>query len=105
MKEDIIERELYITCECGGEVMVLQKFKDTSDVDPYTYVSIFTQGVYPPKPNLWWRIKEAIRILTKGTLFTDQMVLCPSDTEAIIYFLQKDFPLTTVQGFTHPTKE
>jgi hypothetical protein len=68
--------EIIIKCECCGHLLSIYK----DDDDGCFYLSMYTYGG-PTTIGIWQRIKNAIRLIKTGKMFSDQIIL--SQDEAI----------------------
>ena len=73
--EKLIMKYQFFQCECMSEGLLVGYFENIDDVDKEIYVSLFSHGMYIPKPRFLDRIKQAWRIITKGTVYDDQLIL------------------------------
>lgn len=89
MKED----KLYLDCECGAEVLRLEKEKDDcNEGEVYTgniYVSVFSKM---RTTSVFWLIKHRIEqiwhIIKHGEPYGDNVIISLEDREKMIKFLK-----------------
>ena len=75
LNQKLIMNYQFFQCECMTEGLLIGYFENDTDIDKEIYVSLFTHGMYNPKPSLWFRIKQAWRVITKGSVYDDQLIL------------------------------
>lgn len=88
-------KEEFIKCSCGSHILQL-----TSDVEVHGennshfhqefYLSMYTFGYGNGKPSLWWRIKTAWDVLTKGTMHSDSIIMTPEEANKVVNFIQRN---------------
>ena len=81
---------LYIKCECYSEGIEFQYFnEDTSDKG--FYVNYWKYGIGGRYSDVsWWdRIRFAWKLLFKGTLHGDQIILSVKDAKSMKQYLDK----------------
>jgi hypothetical protein len=71
----------FFPCKCMTEGMLVTHFENDEDND--IYLSMYSVGLYSPKPSLWFRIKQAWRILRKGTVYDDELILSPENAKEL----------------------
>ena len=92
INEKLIMKYQFFQCECLTEGLLVGYFENDSDTDKDIYVSIFSHGMYIPKPKIWHRIKQAWGVLTKGTIYDDQLILSEAKAKELgEYFINIKF--------------
>ncbi len=82
MERTEVEKEV-IMCDCGAHALVIESEIESTDdtVDKEILsmhnisIAMFSYGHYSSKPGLLHRIKIAWKMLTKGTIYLDQVSL------------------------------
>ena len=83
------EEKLYVSCECGSELMVLEHCKCTEvNIDDFT-IAIYRYG-YSEKPNLWQRLKYCFYHLKTGKKYTDQIIINPENAKKITDWINNE---------------
>lgn len=84
------KKELYISCECGSEVMLLEYYKSSEAcvLDEVT-IAIYRLG-YSKKPNLWQKLKYCWYHLTTGKRYEDQMIITPKKAKEIANWITNE---------------
>lgn len=81
------QTEQFFLCECKSDGMLVSEWKD-DDSQAFCF-ALFTRGQYIKAPNLWQRIKFALKHLWTGKYFDDEIVLDAITTDYLIEFLAK----------------
>lgn len=91
MENKTTEDEIIITCDCGAHKVVVRTDADVSADGPSNQcieMAFFSYGNYFPKPSIWRRIVLACKLLFKGTLFVDSIVMAPDEATKLSDFLK-----------------
>lgn len=80
MKKD---KELFIKCECGSEVININKDPDFDEF----YISIFRYRHL--KPGLKYRLRYCWHILKTGEPYKDETIINKESAKNIVKFLSK----------------
>jgi hypothetical protein len=75
----------FIMCACNGEGLVLEKFKNESEV----YLSLFGRGLNIQRYGWKSRLRHIWQILTKGFPYTDEIVLTKKDAQYLAKSLKE----------------
>ncbi len=86
--------EKFYECECGSEVVAISKDRDDEE-DPCIYMSFFKQGFRGIYALTWKeRLRAIWTIITKGTLWADNIILSPKEAknlaQGLLEFSEKE---------------
>lgn len=84
------KNETFIKCDCGTEFLHLQH--DNEDGWKSFYLSFWQYGS-PSTISFFQRIKWAWKVLTKGNLYGDQLILSEKSALELKDYIQKNLPL------------
>lgn len=85
------DREEYFKCGCFSEGMLVTNFHDEPD---HFYFSYWRLGKSPRKMPLWVRIKYAIKLLFKGDIYEDEVILTRDETKRLKNWLHGCIAIT-----------
>ena len=74
------EDSLYISCECGCEVLRLSKWNNDDDIFDMCMFASSRMG-------LWCRIKQAFKYLIYGEFYYNEMILSKDNLEKMSKFI------------------
>lgn len=73
--------EKFYECECSTEVIAISKDRDDPE-DSYIYLAFFNQGFHGIYALTWKaRLRAIWTIITKGTLWADNIILSPKEAK------------------------
>lgn len=75
----------FFVCRCMSEGMLVTHFEDDEDGD--IYLSMYSNGLYSPKPSLWHRIKQAWKIIKDASVFDDELILNQKNAQELGKYL------------------
>ncbi|MFA5445794.1 MAG: hypothetical protein WC262_12560 [Bacteroidales bacterium] len=75
------EDSIYVSCECGCDVMRITKWEDE---DPMASLCIFRSS----HMGFWQRIKQAWIYLKHGEFYYNDMMITPEDARKMAEFLK-----------------
>jgi hypothetical protein len=95
MVDQEITQEILV-CECYTHHLVVQHYreadKETGKVSEDGFdICVFSYGIYPSKPNIWYRLKRAFQFLKDGTLFYDSVSLTPENAKKLAKFIDSKY--------------
>ena len=80
------DREKFIKCDCHSEGILVTKFDDDEEM----YFSYWREGINPIKLSWWMRLKLCWLTLTKGNVYTDQVVLNKEKAMELALWIQEE---------------
>lgn len=76
-------KEIFIKCECGTEGVLLEKDDDLGGF----VMSFFGTSIYTfAKGSLWQRFRLALRVMFKGRLYHDQILISKENAKEICQY-------------------
>jgi len=71
-----MKTDKFITCECHGHGLYMDYFISPDKSFPAElYLIPYGNSTYFEKNDLWWRLKKAWQMITKGTMAGGEVVL------------------------------
>ena len=85
------DREKFIKCDCHGEGILVTKYDDEEEM----YFSYWREGINPVKLSWRMRLKLCWLTLTKGSFYTDQVILNKEKAMELALWIQDEHDTVT----------
>lgn len=83
-----MNNKLFLPCSCSCSVLVIEKEKNPFDDNISYYISLF-KGQFGWKLSFWERLRWIKKILLKGTIWTDNIILDEENIDKLKEFLKE----------------
>lgn len=93
MKEDYINKEVYLQCDCGAHIMKVNcSLEFMGDNQLYHQEWNFAMFNYAGlgNPSFWDRIKTVWKYLWGGKIHNDQIIINPSEAHKLVQFIEQN---------------
>lgn len=79
--------QLMIQCDCYAEILVISESSSSNHQE--FDIAIFEHNAFYRKPNLWQRLKYAVKHIWTGKIYTDYMCLNDIKAEQLAIFIKQ----------------